>query len=89
MSDTSISDIVARLAALEAQMPPKRNRGRNSKKQVAERYNRTPRTIDRWRKDPKSGLPPGRRDASGRWEWTDAELAEFDASQNAKASGLV
>jgi hypothetical protein len=103
MSDTSISDImlivaslktvvdtnIARLAALEAQMPPRRNRGRNSKKQVAERYNRTPRTIDRWRTDPESGFPPGQRGVNGRWEWTSEELAAFDASQNAKASKPV
>jgi hypothetical protein len=77
-----IANILSRLASIEAQLPKKRTRGRNSKSKVAERYDRTPRTIDRWRTDPKTGFPPGRRGLNGRWEWTDEELDAFGASQD-------
>jgi hypothetical protein len=48
-----------------------------SKQQTAARYNTSPRTIDRWRRDPTVGFPKG-IDINGRVIFSLPELVEFD-----------
>jgi hypothetical protein len=79
MSATVLAGILSRLASLEARQSP-RPRSRIPKSGVARRYNKTPRTVDRWRKDPKLNFPSGIC-INGRWYWDEDVLDAWDLTQ--------
>ncbi len=47
------------------------------------RYRRHPRTVWRWRRDPRVGFPPPDLTILDREYWTGQTLDEFDASKRA------
>ena len=66
-------------------MDAKRPRKLIPNKEVCARYGVHPITIDRWKRDPKLGFPPGYKIRERNYQ-DEAELDEFDARQRVAAS---